>query len=133
MTAEDFKYNPQNIESSIPFGKTINQIIESFRETTPYFKENIIQFTHKTLNEEELTQEFVALLRRKTAEFSFLIGQERKDLYTRSKGRVDIYFYWKEETATTASFFDVEAKMLTNRFHKSREKESLLSGKPGIL
>ncbi len=129
MTAEEVKYNQQKIEVSIPLGKTINSIIESFKETTPYFKKHITQFSHKVLNEQELTQEYVALLRRKTVNSPFLIGQEKADLYQHSRGRVDFYFYWKEETATTESFFDVEAKILTNRFPENREKEYVVGDK----
>jgi len=123
MTAEELKYNPQRVNISIPVGKTIDSIIASFKETTPYFKNYITKFTHKVLNEEELTQEFVALLRRKTIDLPFLIGQEKADLYQNSGGRVDFYFYWKEETETTESFFDVEAKRLTDKFPKNRKKE----------
>ena len=126
MTAEDIKYKSIIIDASIPLGKTINTIIEAFKVTTPYFKNHITQFTHKVLNEQELTQEFVALLRRKTIDSSFLIGQEKEDLCQNSEGRVDIYFYWKEETETTESFFDVEAKILTNRFPKIREREYVI-------
>jgi hypothetical protein len=107
-------------------GKTIDSIINSFASTTPYFKNHIQQFIHKTLNEEELTQEFVNLLRRKTIDLPFLIGQEKKDLYHFSKGRADFYFYWKEESATTESFFDVEAKILTDRFPEKRKKEYVI-------
>lgn len=126
MTAEDITYNSQRIKVSIPLGKTIDTIIESFKETTPYFKKHITQFTHKTLNEYDLTQEFVALLRRKTVNSPFLVGQEKADLYHNSGGRVDVYFYWKEETETTESFFDLEAKILTNRFPVKRKKEYVI-------
>lgn len=129
MTAEDIKYSQQRIELSIPIGKTIDLIINSFKENTPNFKKHITKFNHKILNEEELTQEFVALLRRKTADFSFLIGQEKKDLYQYSKGRADFYFYWKEETSTTESFFDIEAKIMTDRFSLNREKEYVIGEK----
>lgn len=129
MTAEDLKYIPPQIEASIPIGKTIDSIIESFKETSPIFKNHITRFTHKVLNEQELTQEFVALLRRKTINLPFLIGQEKADLYQMSGGRVDFYFYWKEETETTESFFDVEAKILTDRFPKDRKKEYVIGDK----
>lgn len=126
IAEEQIHDNPKEINSSIPAGKTIGYIIEAFKSTTPYFKKHISQFTHKVLNEEELTQEFVNLLRRKTVDHPFLIGQEKKDIYRFSKGRADFYFYWKEETATTESFFDVEAKILTQRFTKNREKEYVI-------
>lgn len=126
MTAEDLKYTPPQIEASIPIGKTIDSIIESFKETSPIFKSHITRFTHKVLNEPELTQEFVALLRRKTTNLPFLIGQEKADLYQMSGGRIDFYFYWKEETETTESFFDVEAKILTDRFPKERKREYVI-------
>jgi hypothetical protein len=125
MIAEELIYKPFRIETSIPLGKTIDSIINSFTFTTPYFKNHIQQFTHKTLNEEELTQEFVNLLRRKTIDLPFLIAQEKKDLFNFSEGRVDFYFYWKEESATTESFFDVEAKVLT-RFPEKRKREYVI-------
>ena len=103
MTAEDIKHSPQRINVSIPIGKTIDSIIVSFKETTPYFKNHITKFTHKALNEEKLTQEFVALLRRKTIDLPFLIGQEKAE-----------------------SFFDVEAKRLTDKFPKNRKKEYVI-------
>ncbi|MCF8359399.1 MAG: hypothetical protein K9H26_11605 [Prolixibacteraceae bacterium] len=126
MIAEHPTYKPHKIESSIPLGKAADEIINSFITTTPYFKNHIKQFTHKTLNEEELTQEFVNLLRRKTIDLPFLIGQEKKDLYFSSKGRVDFFFYSKEETETTKSIFDVEAKLLTDRFTQKRKKEYVI-------
>ena len=126
MIAEEPIYKPYRIESSIPLGKTIDSIIGSFASTVPHFKNHIKQFAHKTLNEEELTQEFVNLLRRKTIDLPFLIGQEKKDLYHFSKGRADFYFYRKEEFASTESFFDVEAKILTDRFPEKRKKEYVI-------
>jgi hypothetical protein len=127
MVAEEQKYDStKEINVSIPLGKTISFIIESFKDTTLYFKNHISQFTHKLLNEDELTQEFVNLLRRKTVDSPFLVGQEKKDLYHYAKGRADFYFYSKEETATTESFFDVEAKILTDRFSKERKKEYVI-------
>ncbi len=126
MTVEEQKSIVRKIDASIQLGKTIGDIIESFKVTTPDFKNHIAQFIHKILNEEELTQEFVNLLRRKTVDSSFLIGQEKKDLYHYSKGRADFYFYWKEETETTESFFDIEAKILTDRFTKDRAKEYVI-------
>lgn len=129
IAEEQFDNTREKFKSSIPFGKTIATIINTFKITTPYFKTHISQFTHKILNEEELTQEFVSLLRRKTTEYPFLIGQEKKDLYYHSKGRSDFYFYWKEETATTESFFDVESKILTDRFPKDRKKEYVIGNK----
>ncbi len=129
IAEEQFDNTREKFESSIPLGKTIATIINSFKITTPYFKTHISQFTPKILNEEKLTQEFVSLLRRKTADYPFLIGQEKKDLYNHSKGRSDFYFYWKEETATTESFFDVESKILTDRFPKDRKKEYVIGNK----
>jgi hypothetical protein len=126
IAEEQIPSHPEIISSSIPIGKIIDCIIDSFKANTPYLKDHIKQFTHQQLNEEKLTQEFVALLRRKTADYSFLIGQELKDLYNYSTGRSDFYFYWKDESTTTESFFSVEAKILTDRFPNSRETEYVI-------
>ncbi len=126
MIAEEAEYQLPNIETSIQIGMHLKSILAAYISTTPKFKKHILKFTHKNLNEEELTQEFVNLLRRETTDLSFLISNEKKDIYQLTKGKSDFYFYPKEQEATTESFFDVEAKILTDRFPKSREKEYVI-------
>jgi hypothetical protein len=123
MIAEEADYNQPIPETSIQIGMHLESILSAFIDTTPKFKNHILKFTHKILNEEELTQEFVNLLRRETTDMPFLISNEKKDLYQFTSGRSDFYFYQREQDATTESFFDVEAKILTDKFPKAREKE----------
>ncbi|MBI4650135.1 hypothetical protein HY745_02395 [Candidatus Desantisbacteria bacterium] len=128
MIAEEYQ-NSYQPNSSISKGSTVKLIIKSFIETTPIFKAHIKTFTVKTLNEEEQTQEFVNIMRRKTQYYPFLIGQEKKDLYHGAKGKPDFYFYSREESESTESLFDVEAKRLPSPPPKSREKEYVIGDK----
>jgi hypothetical protein len=81
----------------------------------------------KVLNEKQLTQEFVALLRRtlKNQEFPFCLGQEYSDICTEganTKRAVDFYFYSSEEDRKTKSIYSVEAKRLPSPTAKRKRK-----------
>jgi len=121
MIVEELSLN-ELPDTSIPKGTTLKLIFKAIQDTTPFFISGISKIKKK-LNEEELTQEFVAHLRRNSGEFPFCVGQEKKDIYKLAKGKPDIYFYSKEVADTTESIFDLEAKRLPPPKDKRREKE----------
>jgi hypothetical protein len=131
MIAEEYK-DPNNPIPlfNMEMNRTTRCIINSFIQTTPKFLTHLksATFSKKTLNEEELTQEFVALLRREIngLQYPFLVGQEYKDIYNNSKGRTDFYFYPIEEGKSTQSVFSGEAKRLPSPPPLEREQEYVI-------
>ena len=132
MFAEDFSQNGSSNQPkmTINASRTTIKILNSFVKTTPKFIIHIKSsfFIKKVLNEEELTQEFVALLRREllNLNYPFCVGQVYKDIYYSSRGRSDFYIYPSEEEKSTKSIFSVEAKRLPAPKPVSREKEYVI-------
>ncbi len=131
MIADEYKSSSNPISLfDIEIDNTINCIINSFIHTTPKFLNHIKSgsISKQNLNEEELTQEFVALLRREiiSLEYSFCVGQEYRDIYNEAKGRTDFYFYPLEESKSTESIFSGEAKRLPSPMPLQREKEYVI-------
>jgi hypothetical protein len=128
MIAEVYKDNLKTPSFNVS-NKIRDSIILSFIQTTSKFINHIksSKFSKK-LNEEELTQEFIALLRREVnlLKYSFCIGQEYKDIYKSGKGRTDFYFYPLEEGTSTQSIFSGEAKRLPSPLPISRKKEYVI-------
>lgn len=131
MIAEEYqKYYTPIPSFDITMDKSTRCIMNSFIQTTPKFLSHLksASFSKQTLNEEDLTQEFVALLRREinALQYPFLVGQEYKDIYNNSKGRTDFYFYPIEEGKSTQSIFSGEAKRLPAPPPLEREQEYVI-------
>lgn len=125
MIAEEYN-NQQVPQTSILKGKTVSFIINIIKETPPYFISAInTKGIIKPLNENKLTQIFVeqinAVIREKEA--PIFAQNQYSDLFFKTKGIPDFYFYEIEKGKTNVPLFVVEAKILPAPLPKKREKE----------
>ena len=96
------------------------------KQNVAFFKAYIALGYHnkKALNENELTQIYVEqaqiFIRKK--ELPFNISSQYQDIYNKSKGFSDLYFYPNELGNSNSSLFSVECKRLPSPV-TSREKE----------
>lgn len=129
MIAEESFLNNEQPIISLPKTNVVLLIIESMKQTVPYFKSYIASGHHKkkNLNEDELTQiyiEQVQILIRKQ-DYPFNISSQYRDIYNLSKGFSDFYFYPNEQDLLTTSLFSVESKRLPSP-DGAREKEYVI-------
>lgn len=129
MIAENIFLNKEKPDVGLPKINLVLLIIESMKQTVPYFKSYIASGYHKkgNLNEDELTQiyiEQVQILIR-SQDYPFNISSQYRDIYNLSKGFSDFYFYPNEQDLPNISLFSVECKRLPSP-NAAREKEYVI-------
>lgn len=126
MIADESFSNIEYSKISITKTNVISLIIEVMKHNVTHFKIYLASQHHKkeNLNEDELTQiylEQAQILIRKR-DYPFNISSQYRDIYNRSKGFSDCYFYPNEQGVSTQSIFSVECKRLPVP-EASRKKE----------
>ena len=124
---ENFTIGNPNISFSTD--NVILLINNLMRETVPYFRSRIStdSYTKKNLSEDDFTQFYVEEANKliRNHNYPFNIGIQYRDVYNRSLGFSDIYFYPNEQTSHSSSLFSVECKRLPAP-QKSREREYVI-------
>ena len=132
MIAEENLSNNYKPQVSISNANVLLLIGKLMKQTVPNFKSYLISDFYKksTLNEDDFTQIFIeqAQILIRNHDFPFNINGQYRDIYNRSKGFSDFYFYPNEQHVSTGSFFSVESKRLPSP-EKSREKEYVIGDK----
>lgn len=134
IAEEEFanKHNPSIPEISISRNNLIYTLINSMKQSVPFFKSYILtHVTKESLNENEFTQIFVEQLdiQLRKLDYPFGVKTQYQDIYYGSSGFSDFYFHPIEEGKSTASIFSVESKRLFVSTTKDREKEYVIGAK----
>ena len=97
MIAEESFSNNEQPNISLPKTNVVLLIIESMKQTVPYFKSYIASghYKKKNLNEDDLTQIYVeqVLILIRKQDYPFNISSQYRDIYNLSKGFSDFYLY----------------------------------------
>lgn len=114
--------------SSISKTTTVQKIINSIKNTTPFFKIAVNDKKILKLNENKYTQVFIEQLNFQLikAQYTFSAGVQYSELFHKVNGIPDIYFYTLEEGVTNSALFVVEAKILPSPPPNNREKEYVI-------
>ena len=129
MIAEESISNNEKPDISLPKTKVVLLIIESMKQSVPYFKSYIAAKHHNkaSLSEDDLTQIFIeqAQIIIRKEDYPFNLSSQYRDIYNLSRGYSDFYFYPNELDISTTSLFSVESKRLPST-EASREKEYVI-------
>ncbi|MHB8208269.1 hypothetical protein [Mucilaginibacter sp.] len=134
MIAQTYSTSVNNPDFDIEIGTTTSMIKKAFVNSCAKFVNGIsdikFKYQHNELNENSLTQEFVAHLNRTLRNLDLPICADREyiDLSTigaNTRRTVDFYFYSADEEDETKSIFSVEAKRLPTPGNL-REKEYVI-------
>ncbi len=129
MIADDDFDSYKSASISVTKDTTISLIVDSMRESVIYFKKYLQANYHleKKLNEDELTQIYVEetqkVLRR--LDLPFNVSCQYRDIYKKSSGVSDFYYYTNEQGHSNISIFSVESKRLPTP-EKRREREYVI-------
>jgi hypothetical protein len=125
-------------EFDIEIGTTSSTIQQAFVASCEKFVKGISflkeKYGHQNLNENSLTQEFVAHINKtlRTLDLPICAGREYIDLHTLGANKrrtVDFYFYSTDEETETKSIFSVEAKKLPSPGSAERKMEYVIGSK----
>jgi hypothetical protein len=135
MIANNVATTPVRPDFDIAIGTTTSTIQKAFVNSCDKFVNGISliksKYGHDELNENSLTQEFIAHLNRtlRNLDLPICVGREYIDLHTigaNKRRTVDFYFYSSDEADETKSIFSVEAKRLPSPGSSDREKEYVM-------
>jgi len=132
MTAEEYKREEYILDTSISTNQTTLMILELMKMAALSFKKYLAFGYHakQNLNEPDLSQTYLQQATKLIRHFDypFNIDKEYQDIYYRSDGFSDLYFYTNEEDKSNVSIFSIECKRLPAP-EKNREKEYVIGDK----
>lgn len=130
MIADDFNISNQVTgKYSLPKNKFLDLIIVSIKNTHQDFLKAIkSENLDENLNENKLTQIFVEQndIHLRMSNLPVGVSREYSDVFYKTQGVPDFYYYYLELGKVNDPLFVVESKRLLSQTDKSREKEYVI-------
>ena len=124
MIVEENNVTQQEPELTNNKGAAIALIVGCMKQAALPFKNASCQTDlNHPLSENSLTQIYVEQIGFQIKQYPIGVLNQYSDIFLRTKGVPDFYFYKMEEGATHEPLFVVESKRLTNSLPKSRKHE----------